>query len=184
MTKQITEKRLYNITLFYLSKYDSSTEKVRQMLQRRLLKAKQQGIEIPLESQQWINKIIEQMETLGYIDDKRYAENQIRILSHQGKSKSFILQKLNQNGIDSDIAYTLLSEQPDTEKEKALHWLKRHKRGGFRHQACDKEAYRKDLASLGRQGFSFQIAKEALDESLRNIECVSFDFTETNDTWI
>lgn len=180
MVKPITEKRLYNITLFYLSKYDSSTEKVRQMLQRRLLKAKQQGLEIPLESQQWISTIIGQMRHLGYINDKRYAENQVRVLTQQGKSKSFIIQKLNQNGIDLEIINALLDEQSTTETEKALIWLKRHKKGGFRCKEIDAETYRKDLSALGRQGFSFQTAKEALNQSLKSVEIDLSNLDEDN----
>ena len=178
MTKQITEKRLYNITLFYLSKYESSSEKVRQMLNRRLLKASQQGIEIPIESQQWITKIIEQMQSLGYINDKRYAENQIRILSRQGKSKSFIIQKLKQSGIDSDMINILSEEAADTDIQRAIQWLKRHKKGGFRIKPSDTETYKKDLSALGRQGFSFQTAKEALMETLKQSETVEVSFEE------
>lgn len=174
MTKQITEKRLYNITLFYLSKYESSSEKVRQMLQRRLLKASQQGIEIPDESQQWITKIVGQMQALGYINDKRYAENQVRILSRQGKSKSFIIQKLRQSGIDSEMVVALL-EEAETDVQRAILWLKRQKKGGFRLKTADNETYRKDLLALGRQGFSFQTAKEALSESLKQIETEVFE---------
>lgn len=176
MTKQITEKRLYNITLFYLSKYESSSEKVRQMLQRRLLKASQQGIEIPDESQQWITKIIGQMQSLGYINDKRYAENQVRILSRQGKSKSFIVQKLRQSGIDSETICTLLDDESESDVQRAILWLKRHKKGGFRLKTPDKEIYCKDLSALGRQGFSFQTAKKALSESLKQIETEVFEF--------
>ena len=166
MRKQVTEKRLYNIVLFYLSKYESSSLKVRQMLQKRLLKLQQQGIEIPAESNFWIDKIIQQMQSLGYINDKRYAENQVRILSRQGKSKSFIIQKLAQTGIDSDMVCSFLEEQSETELQRAVCWLKRHRKGGYRNQEITKDIYQKDLSALGRQGFSFQTAKEALSESL------------------
>lgn len=170
MTKQITEKRLYNITLFYLSKYEASSEKVRQMLNRRLEKAAYAGEDIPRESKQWIENVIQKMKSLGYINDSRFAENQVRILTRQGKSENFIIRKLQQAGIHPDITHTFLETQDESDTYRAVTWLKHHKKGGFRTHLPEtdeeiKLIYQKDLAALGRAGFSYQTAKEALSES-------------------
>ena len=58
MVKKITHQRLYNITLYYLSRYDSCTSKVRDMLKRRILKDTQAGADVPTEVNEWIENII------------------------------------------------------------------------------------------------------------------------------
>ena len=57
MAKKITEKRLYNIALYYLSRYEATTGKVRDVLKRRLMTAERRGEEIPNEAPAWIEKI-------------------------------------------------------------------------------------------------------------------------------
>lgn len=170
MIKPLTEKRLYNITLFYLSKYDASSAKVRQMLLRRIDKTRQAGLEIPTDIHNHIEVILKKMKELGYLDDNRFAENQVRILLRQGKSTAFILQKLNQAGISNEIVKKYLTEQDASDTEQAFNWLKRHKKGGFRtslKQPVSMEFFKKDLAALGRQGFSFCCAKAALTQSFK-----------------
>jgi len=127
MVKQLTEKRLYNITLFYLSKYEASSEKVRQMLNRRLMKMRLKGEDIPDSVTDWIEQVIQKMVSAGYINDQRYAENQVRILSAQGKSNRFIIGKLQQAGIDSETVAELLNQSEESESERARHFAKKKK---------------------------------------------------------
>lgn len=167
MIKQITEKRLLNIALFYLTRFEASEQKLRQMLERRIQKQALQGVEIPSETQKWIENVVRQTVSLGYVNNERYAEMQIRILCRQGKSAAFIRRKLNKDGIkDSMITYFLNGEEMTSDSERALLWLKRHKKGGYRSSESE-SAFQKDLAALGRQGFSYPIAKEALEKSYR-----------------
>ena len=78
MSKCLTEKRLLNITLFYLSQREASSEKVRTMLKRRLYRMKQRGEEVPPGAEEWIENVIQKVQDLSYLNDNRYAENQIR----------------------------------------------------------------------------------------------------------
>ena len=94
MTKPITEQRLYNITLFYLERFEASSLKIKQMLERRIHKEKTKGSLIPENYPQLIQNVIQKMTHLGYINDTRFASNQIRQLAAAGKSKSFILNKM------------------------------------------------------------------------------------------
>ncbi len=165
MTKPISEQRLYNITLFYLERFDASTLKVKQMLERRIQKEKAKGAIVPNNAQELIQNVINRMQNLGYINDERFAQIQIKKLCSAGKSKSFILNKLKQAGITGEIAKNLLSEF-DLENEssdltRAEQWLKKHRKGQFRSKNAD-EFYQKDLAALARAGFSYEIASSAL----------------------
>ncbi len=162
MAKPITQKRLYNIALFYLSKYDSCSGKVTQMLKRRVQKARQEGLEIPAESDEWIQKTVTDLTNLGYINDRRYAENQIRILSRQGKSATFIRGKLSLAGIPAPLLSELFEAEETDDLARAKRLVQRKKLGPFRPEAVRADFRQKDLATLGRAGFSYEIATTAL----------------------
>lgn len=163
MLKRITEKRLYNITLAYLSRFDASAGKVRAMLTRRLMKARLAEEEIPPDAPRWIENVILKMQSLGYIDDARYAENQIRILSRQGKSGRFIAQKLSRDGIDADMLQTLTETNETTDLDRARRFVLRKKMGPYRSPDMRADYRRKDLAALARAGFSYDVACRALE---------------------
>ncbi len=162
MTKEITEKRITNITLFYLSRFESSSGKVRTMLHRRLQKARLAGQDIPPEASTWIENTIRHMRDLGYLNDRRYAESQIRHLSRQGKSTRFIAQKLGDAGIDDDTIRTLLSESDTSDLDRARRFVARKKIGHYRPTDIRAAYHTKDLAALARAGFSYDIAMTAL----------------------
>ena len=165
MTKKITHQRLYNISLYYLSRFDASADKVRQMLKRRIAKAAQQGQDIPPETNEWINDIVSKVIHLGYVDDKRYGENQVRIMAAQGKSARFMAVKLNQAGLDAEVIETVLSTADTDDLERAKILVERKKMGWMRPENMQKEYYKKDLAALGRAGFSYETASLALKVS-------------------
>ncbi len=166
MAKKITEKRLYNIALYYLSRYEATTGKVRNVLKRRLMTAERRGEEIPNEAPAWIEKIIAQMVDLGYIDNNRYAENTFRRLTEAGKSVRSIAYKLKQAGLEEDVLSDLIEEQETTSGEldltSALKLVKKRKLGLYRPESQRAAYAQKDLAVLGRAGFSYEIAQKAL----------------------
>ncbi|MBP5534865.1 MAG: regulatory protein RecX [Alphaproteobacteria bacterium] len=166
MVKKITQKRLENITLYYLQRYESSSGKLRDMLKRRVLRVKMQLGEVPNETNKWIEDIIKRMQELGYVDDKRYAQNTFRRLQNAGKSTRFIAGKLKQSGIGANIINQLIEEQENTTDEMDLNTarqlVKKKKLGYLRPPEKQQEMHQKDLAVLGRAGFSYEIACQAL----------------------
>ena len=169
-SKPVTQKRLMNIALFYLGKYESSSENLRQVLQRRLARAEMKGAEIPLQAQAWIDAVIEEVKRLGYVDDKRFACSITEKYRKSGKSSKFIRQKLIQAGISSEMQQEALTvddaaDEKDSELQAALRLVRKKKLGAFRPQEERQRCRKKDLAVLARAGFSYQTAVEALGES-------------------
>lgn len=162
MTKKITFNRLYNIALYYLSRYDASSDKVRQMLLRRLTKLKNLKEDIPEQSEQWIEDVIVRLQELGYVNDERYIENQVRILSAAGKSKQFILSKLSQAGLKKEHIRACLEKNDINDLSNARRYVYKKKMGYLRPQKNRADFHQKDLATLARAGFSYEIAKQAL----------------------
>lgn len=160
--KSITAKRLENIALYYLGRYDSSSFNLQRILRQRVEKSRRLGADVPPEASSWIDEVVAKMQSYGYLDDKRYAENLVRRLRNASRSQSFIRLKLAENGIGEDIISALdLSSAED--EEAALRWAKKHGLGK------NPDNYTKDLAKLGRAGFSYEDARKAL-ENCRNEE--------------
>ena len=164
MNKRLTEKRLLNITLFYLSRYESSTDKVRLMLQRRLKRMALKGEEIPSEAETWINNVIQKVQDDAYLNDSRYAENQVRLLINQGKSEQFILAKLKQAGIPRETVLRFIEASGTNEQERAITLMKRKKIGPYRSQQSP-EQFKKDMGVLARAGFSYETIRAVLPET-------------------
>ena len=151
MQKPLTEKRLENIALYYLEQFDTSAEKLRQVLTRRVRRQKIQGIVVDPKVTQWIENVVQKVTQLGYVNDERYAENAVRRLSQSGKSARFIQQKLMADGIAPDEIEKHLSTDEDLDRARVFAQKK--------HLGRD---YQKDLAKLARAGFSYETAQEVL----------------------
>lgn len=162
MSKQLTESRLMNITLFYLARYESSTEKVRQMLNRRLKRMKMHGEEIPPEAPLWIENVLQKIQEQSYVNDDRYAENQVRSLALQGKSERFICAKLALAGIQAEQVKKILEALESTDETRAKRFVERKKIGHFRPLQDRRKFWEKDMATLARAGFAYDIARSAL----------------------
>lgn len=150
--KKITPQRLKNIALYYLDRFDASSEKLRSVLMRRIQKAIISGDEVSSDASEWVNKIVQDMQQLGYINDRRFCENKVRQYLNAGKSNRYIIGKLSEAGIDSSIIYSFL---PDNELEQAKVFACKKRLGGD---------YQKDLAKLARAGFSYDVAQKVLKE--------------------
>lgn len=154
MQKPLSPKRLSLFALTYLARFDCSSEKLRQVLNRRVLRQKRQNIPVDEQTPKWIEAVIQQMQNLGYIDDKRYVENAIRRLSESGKSARYIYQKLQADGIDTTLIESLLDNSEEQDIQRAIH---------FAHKKHLGKDYKKDLEKLARAGFSYEVAKQTLD---------------------
>ena len=157
MQKPLNPKRLENITLYYLERFDACSGKVRQMLNKRVQKQKMLGMEVDKNIHNWIEQTIHKMQQLGYLNDERYTQNSIRRLSEQGKSSRYIRQKLATEGISQTLISTYLS--PDDELDRAIKMV--HKKH-LQHTE-------KDLAKLARAGFTYETAKKALTQGEENV---------------
>jgi len=158
MQKPLTEKRLENIALFYLEKFDASSEKLRLVLMRRIKRHQMQGIPVNENATLWVHDIIQKCQRLGYINDERYAQNVIRRLSNSGKSARFIQQKLITEGIPEETISAFLSADDEYQRAQI-----------FAHKQHLGNHYEKDLAKLARAGFSYDIARQVLQQKDENV---------------
>jgi regulatory protein len=162
-TEPLTRQKLEQMALAYVNRFDCTASKLRQHLTQRVRKLG--GDE---HAAQWIAELVERYCGSGVLDDARFAKNLASQLTRRGKSSRVISQKLALRGVPSEVASELMTarrqDEPGAELEAALAYVRKRRLGSHR-PAEQRAAYRhKDLASLARQGFSFDLAKKALSE--------------------
>ena len=161
--RPLTSKRLTNIALSYLGRYESSVEQLRKILSRRVLKEKLKGADIPADVESVIESILAKMVSDGYVDDRRFAESVARKCQTAGKSRQFLIGKLKTAGIDADLIREWTDGLADSDLDAARRFVQKKKIGRCRPLERQKECFKKDLAAMARAGFSFDVAKQALE---------------------
>lgn len=106
-----------------------------------------------------ISRVIEALKGAGYLSDARFA-GLYAASRAQKHGKRRIAQELRQKGVDAETLKDALSFLDDeSELETATAQAKKL----LRRKKLTPELHRKLLAALARRGFSYAIAKKALD---------------------
>ena len=161
--KKITPQRLKNIGLYYLKRFESSVENLRQVLQRRVNSYKRENPDFDEhQAYEWIEQILSDFARLNYLDDRRFAEIKIRAYLNAGKPERYIKPKLRQKGISEQLIDEILSEQDFDAFQMALKLAKKKKIGPYRDGNLRREYYQKDMGTLVRAGFDYDIVCDVL----------------------
>ena len=162
--KKPTKVRLRNIALYYLERFETSEDNLRTVLRRRIDKYAFFDKEYnPAEAYTWADEVVEECAN-KFVNDERFAGFKLNSYLNAGKPKRYIEQKLKQKGIDEQTIARLFENTEYSELETALNFAKKKKIGRFRADDEVRMANRqKDLATLVRAGFDFDVAKEVLD---------------------
>ena len=164
--KKISKQRLKNIALYYLKRFDSSVENLRQVLKRRVNDYVFHNPDFNKnEAHSWIEEILADFERLKYLDDFRYAEIKIQSYLNAGKPERYIKIKMQQKGINTSLVEQILENQTYSPFEMALKFAKKKKIGPFRNDENERRANRqKDLATIVRAGFDYDVASDVLEQ--------------------
>lgn len=162
--RKITPERLKNIALYYLQRFDSSVDNLRQVLKRRIIDYARQTPEFDKTMAfDWVEKILSEFENLGYLNDQRYTEVKINSYLNLGKPARYIKIKLQQKGIESEIIDSTLENQEYDAEAMAHKLAKRKKIGPYRIDDDERKNNRqKDLATLVRAGFDYEVAQKVI----------------------
>ena len=168
--RPITAKYLQNAATFYLERYPSTAEGLRRVLERRVAKARIAGAPIVDDVERVIAELVAKFVAAGVIDDKAFAQTKARALHRRGTSGRLTRQKLKLAGIDAetlDQAMAGLDQELDTDPRqrewKAATALARRRRLGP-YRAKDRKEHRtRDLASMARAGFDYELARKVID---------------------
>lgn len=162
----VTPAALETAALDYLERYASSVANLRRVLMRRIERAARAGTIERSDGRARVEAIVERLADRRLVDDGAYADGRARSLARQGRSRAAIARTLAAKGVEPDAieaALTALAESGETDVQAALRFARRRRLGPFR--APKERAARRDrdLAALGRAGFSYEVARRVVD---------------------
>lgn len=168
--RRVTPEYLQRAALAYLERYASSAENLRRVLRRKVEKRCRLRGEDPAEFHDMIDEVVAKSLRVGLIDDTRYTEARVATLRRRGGSARAIQAKLSAKGIDRATIASALEERDDADEENAARALaRRRKLGPYR--PGERAPYRdKDLGSLARAGFGFDLARRIVDGEIEDDE--------------
>lgn len=155
----------------YLARFDCTAAKMRQVLLRKLGK-QQAKPETDAEfttrrsvSSPEVDAILARFLEVGYLNDQRFARGLAQSLLGRGVAPRKAVERLRQRGVDGELAAAVIAElgaSGETELSSACRLVQRKRLGWCRPEAARKERAQKDLGTLARAGFSFDVARRAL----------------------
>jgi regulatory protein len=161
-----TPETLERAALRHLERYATSVENLRRVLERRVLKAARIHDTDPDAAARAIDDILTRLTRAGLLDDANYAEMRVRGLHRRGASIRGIRHRLRQKGVADDVIEAALGQLDtnvgDPDRAAAIAFARRRRLGPWRKVRDDTRRTR-DLAALGRQGFSYEIARWICD---------------------
>jgi regulatory protein len=147
--------------IFYLARYAASAARVRRVLLRRVQRSALYHGTAAEDGARLVEELIRRWIDLKMIDDRAFAEMQVRRLARRGAGRKRIEMKLRESGIDQELARESLAGTGDL--AAAAIFVRRRRIGPYR-DAETRAAWRdKDLAKLGRSGFDRQTAARVID---------------------
>lgn len=165
--KRISKTYLENAALYYLQRYATSAENLRRVLMRKVKRScsfHQTEVEdfSPL-----VDELVARYTNAGLVDDKTYAQAKVTSLRRQGHSGRSIIARLQVKGLTSSQIEAAMKNvddgNEDAEIDAATAYARRKKLGPWRKKALtDPKDLQKEMAAMGRAGFSFDIARRAL----------------------
>jgi len=165
--KKISKTYLENAALYYLQRYATSAGNLKRILLRKVKRScafHQTAVEdfTPL-----VDDLVTRYINVGLVDDKSFAQAKVTSLRRQGHSGRSIIARLQVKGLTTSQIEAALrnvdDEHEDAEITAARAYARRKKLGPYRKkQITDPKDLQKEMASMGRAGFSYDVARRAL----------------------
>jgi regulatory protein len=164
LPRKVTPASLERAALAYLERFAASADSLRRVLLRKVERSARAHDTDRAEGAAWVEALIERYLRSGLLDDKAYAEARTASLRRQGRSARAIGNRLAQKGVGREtIDDALAPTRTEADELGAAARLARRRRlGPFRPEADRREHRERDLAILGRAGFSFDIARKVV----------------------
>ena len=165
----ISPRYLERAALAYLDRYGSTTANFRRVMRRKVARRvfRSSDDEAPPETGQWIEDLTNKLQRLGLLDDAAYAASMARRLYRRGRPQVAIRQALRQKGLTEAIASgaitALRRDFGYNDLAAALRYARRRRLGPYRRPDAPTADRRRELAALGRAGFSRGVAQVIVD---------------------
>jgi len=167
--RKVTATSLENAALYYLGRYATSSENLRQVLLRRIARAAKHH-DTDLEAcALMVDELIDRYLQSGLLDDVAYARAQSASLNRRGKAVRAIRGWLRQRGVPAgivdDAIKALSAEIGEPDLAAAIAYARRRRFGPYRKEKKPPESLNKELAAFARAGFSYALARRIVEAS-------------------
>lgn len=170
-----SEEALKDLALAYALRFPGTTERLKKHLHKKVGEAIDAG-RAPLTARRWIDPVIATLTRVKVLDDALYAEHRARTLHRRGRSTRLIARDLELKAAPKAAigsALDTLADDGDTDFKAAVLLAKKKRLGPFGSGLVsqDRDARvklrMKQLGTLARAGFSFEIARKVVDAPSR-----------------
>lgn len=164
--RKATARHLENSALYYLQRFATSSENLKRVLMRKVARSAYVHDTDAGEGEAFVEDLITRFQSSGLLDDAVFAKGRAETLHRRGNSGRQIRAKLRQKGVRDeaiDTALAALGDGGEAELTAALNYAKRRRFGPFAIKKPVPEQLQKQLASMARAGFSYNVAKKALE---------------------
>ena len=178
--KKVTAGYIERAALHYLGRFSSSEANLRSVLTRKIRRRNKaltpEDDAVTAEQSSWLDDVVAKCVRYGYVNDESYGKERAKSLLKKGKPPRTIKQDLLFKGIASDLVGEILlalsSAVGDNETGisadlyAAVSFIKRRRFGPFRREMTSDQISvkeQKELASMARAGFSFELSRKVLD---------------------
>ena len=150
----LDEQGLEQVALSYAGKYATTRARLAAYLQRKLRERGWEGAGEPA-----VDRLVERMADLGYVDDRAFAAVRGAALGRRGYGERRVRDALRAAGIAEEDGSEACEEARRGAWEAALRFAERRRIGPFAEQAGDREARQKALGALLRAGHPPELAR-------------------------
>ena len=181
--KKATARYLENAALYHLDRYATSRAHLARLLMMRVERSARAHGTDREEGAKQVDAILEKLVRNGLLDDRSFAETRARGLHRRGTSARGIRADLAAKGvatglIDSALA-KLADESEDPETRAAITYARKRRLGPYRNTAQRAEKRDRDMAALGRKGFSYDLVRRIIDA--KDLEAVEAILAQSRD---
>lgn len=165
---QVSERWLRWHADRYLQRWFTTAHHLRRLLTRRALRSAEHHGTDPHEARELVATVVDDLVRRGILDDRVWARGRVRTLRQRGVSERLIRAKLAEKGLWGEIVDEVLGEvdgedeSVDPELQAAWTYARKRRLGPYRGQDRAEQRQR-DLARLGRRGFSYAVASRVVD---------------------
>ena len=167
VTRKVSATSLENAALYYLGRFATSSENLRQVLERRILRAAKHHDTDIKACNQLVGDLIQRYLESGILNDGIYAQTQAASMNRRGKSLRAIRARLRQKAVSSDVIddalAVLAGEVGQLDLAAAIAYARKRRLGPYRSNIGKPKNPEKELAALARSGFSYALALRILE---------------------
>lgn len=164
MTRRLGPDDLGRLVADHLSRYGTTRAHLRRLLARRIGRAVAEHGGDEAAMLEALDRALDAAARAGLLDDQAWAESRARGLTRRGVAPRVARERLRAKGVDRATARAAVAGSAEApELEAALAYARRRHLGRFRAEAERAGWREKDLARLGRAGFSWEVARRVVE---------------------